>query len=590
MGAKPSRDSYRIAFKKEAYLLATEMLEGGVIPEPQELPKLPLEAHFFIKEWLRKLTDPVLRFEEAYSRNIDSAESFDVLFHSEAAFLDKVWASLKIKNHEKFHLLIKNDLFSQLNVNESWNIWKQACGTNYHFVEILIEAGFDPLLKDAHDNSGLHWAAAASCPGVVKHLSQRLEVNAVNKKGQRPLDLMENRGGQEAANARCVEYLLAKGASLRSYEQTLLFWSWCLKPSNLACKRLILLQQPEWGVLIASSLNDGVSLSQLLTELQLPLELNDEDQKKLLDVLCVKRDFPTWIAAHQHRLLDFKKYGKKLLFHAADKHSTHLIRYMMEHELCNIHEKNEGFTPLDFIAKDSNYTPTWGLIHQMIVQGIVVEKQETQNALWKGYIKHLGVTEIQCLVQKNVPFTVELHEETPLHYAIQRQEISIIELVCSYSYPVNHCNQKDETALSLLCSSRLCIKNPLLAAHLIDLLINKGADFSVGVSPLLALCHNYWKHEIYEVPQALLKKFINHPSSVSQAISYYEEIDWKENVTKTTYTGGYYNTYTKIGNTTYHAYSNSQPVAVHEVIKVIDHLRSEKAPLTYNYLKRNKSL
>ncbi len=190
-------------------------------------------------------------------------------------------------------------------------------------------------------------------------------------------------------------------------------------------------------------------------------------------------------------------------------------------------------------------------------------------------------------------------ESIPLHYTILHDPYADVVRKAKMTYlPVDYKDSYGQTALSLLCSSKL-VFNTHEALQRMQLLIEKGANPNVhnkdGDSALLVLCKTFWNSDYINknVPEDFLILLLNAGVDVDSAIDFYKEVDWKdEKKFKLTTSDMYYDfdKEQKIGNKTITwRHQGWTPGHTSEYnFWTTKHYRKEKARETYKILEKAK--
>ncbi|WP_039386818.1 ankyrin repeat domain-containing protein [Neochlamydia sp. TUME1] len=507
IGAKPDQECFLIAIDHQLFSVADALLNNRyrVVPLPGSLPKLGREGNFFIKHWLEKIVDASLRLKEAEFQELGIEEAIKEA-SSVLTIPQKIIYAVRYQSSSVLANLLKTSpraltSLSSLQVQEVWSV---ACSRSVEMVQVLIKEGFNLTLKDQEDNSGLHLAAKALNVEVLKYfIQQQMDVNALNKSGLTPLQLVQGKDCDIDEIVSCTQVLLQAEAQGLSSKQFKLIWN---KAKSLKDKAYLLdLFQKMPNRVIRYCFKSGGcdTLHWLLSRSKAPITFTAEETDQLLKFAYFNADCLRII--HEQEWVDLNRMDalKNTIFHkAAERQALKVMKYLSSRRISNINVINANqLAAIDILVKGEATSKLCDTILHLIEQGAIVQKSATIQAIWKSFIlKHPSQLYKLCERKILAPLTEEGH--TPIHFATQYAGTEILrELIGYQCWPVDHPDEYGNTALDLIfLQNWFRIEQDTFEK--IFLLLKAGAAVkqakSHGGWPLLAIFDKLWTDSFNE--------------------------------------------------------------------------------------------
>ncbi|BBI17846.1 ankyrin repeat domain-containing protein [Neochlamydia sp. S13] len=507
IGAKPDQECFLIAIDHQLFSVADALLNNRyeVVPLPGSLPKLGKEGNFFIKHWLEKIVDASLRLKEAEFQELGIEEAIKEA-SSMLTIPQKIMYAVRYQSSSVLANLLKTSpraltTLSSLQLQEVWSV---ACSRSVEAVQVLIKEGFDHTLKDEEDNSGLHLAAKALNVEVLKYfIQQQMDVNALNKSGLAPLQLVQEKACDPDEIISCIQVLLQAEAQGLSSDQLELIWNRAKSLKDEAYLLELFQKMPNMVIWHCFGSGGCDTLHWLLSKSKAPITFTAEEADQLLKFAYYNDDCLRII--HEQKWVDLNRMdaSKNTIFHkAAERQALEVMKYLSSRRISNINVINANqLAAIDILVKGEATSKLCDTILHLIEQGAIVQKPATIQAIWKSFIlKHPSQLYKLCERKILAPLTEEGH--TPIHFATQYAGPEILrELIGYQCWPVDHPDEYGNTALDLIfLQNWFRIEQDTFEK--IFLLLKAGAAVkqakSHGGWPLLAIFDKLWTDSFNE--------------------------------------------------------------------------------------------
>ncbi|KIC76042.1 hypothetical protein DB42_ED00040 [Neochlamydia sp. EPS4] len=459
IGAKPDQECFLIAIDHQLFSVADALLNNryGVVPLPGSLPKLGKEGNFFIKHWLEKIVDASLRLKEAEFQGLGIEEAIKEA-SSVLTIPQKIIYAVRYQSSSVLANLLKTSPRA-LTTLSSWQlqeVWSVACSRSVEAVQVLIKEGFDHTLKDEEDNSGLHLAAKAINVEVLKYfIQQQMDVNALNRSGLTPLQLVQEKACDPDEIVSCIQVLLQAEAQGLSSKQLKLIWK---KAKNLKDEAYLLeLFQKMPNQVIWHCFKSGgcATLQWLLSKSKVPITFTAEESDELLRFAYYNDDCLRVI--HDQGWVDLNRMdaSKNTIFHKAAERralrALEVMKYLSSQGISNINVINANqLAAIDILVKGEATSKLCDTILHLIEQGAIVQKPATIQAIWKSFILKQP-SQLYKLYERKILAPLTEEGDTPIHFATHSAGPEILRELISYQcWPVDHPSRYGHTALDLI--------------------------------------------------------------------------------------------------------------------------------------------
>nr|WP_166156757.1 ankyrin repeat domain-containing protein [Neochlamydia sp. AcF84]NGY95397.1 hypothetical protein [Neochlamydia sp. AcF84] len=507
IGAKPDQECFLIAIDHQLFSVAEVLLNNryGVVPLPGSLPKLGKEGNFFIKHWLEKIGDASLRLKEAEFQELGIEEAI-----KEASSLltipQKIIYAVRYQSSSVLTTLLKSSprILTTLSPLQLQEVWSVACSRSVDVVQALIKEGLDLTLKDEEDNGGLHLAAKALNVEVLKYfIQQKMDVNALNKSGLTPLQLVQGKDRDIDEVISCIQVLLQAEAQGLSSGQLKLIWNKAESLEDEAYLLDLFQKMPNRVIRYCFKSGGCDTLHWLLSSSKAPITFTAEERDELLKFAYFNADCLRII--HEQKWVDLNRIdaSKNTIFHkAAERQALEVMKYLSSQRISNINVINANqLAAIDILVKGEATSKLCDTILHLIEQGAIVQKPATIQTIWKNFIlKH--PSQLYKLYERKILAPLTEEGDTPIHFATQYAGPEILRELISYQcWPVDHPDEYGYTALDLIFRQNWCrIEQDTFEK--VFLLLKAGAAVkqakSHGGWPLLAIFDKLWTDSFNE--------------------------------------------------------------------------------------------
>ncbi|MBS4170472.1 ankyrin repeat domain-containing protein [Neochlamydia sp. AcF95] len=507
IGAQPDQECFLIAIDHQLFSVAEALLNNryGVVPLPGSLPKLGKEGNFFIKHWLEKIGDASLRLKEAEFQDLGIEEAIKDA-SSLLTIPQKIMYAVRYQSSSMLTTLLKSSprTLTTLSPLQLQEVWSVACSRSVDAVQALIKEGLDLTLKDEEDNGGLHLAAKALNVEILKYfIQQKMDVNALNKSGLTPLQLVQGKDCDIDELISCIQVLLQAEAQGLSSGQLELIWN---KAKNLKDEAYLLdlfHKMPNQVIWHCFGSGGCDTLQWLLSKSKVPITFTAEETDQLLKFACYNDDCLRVI--HEQKWVDLNRMdaSKNTIFHkAAERRALEVMKCLSSRKISNINVINANqLAAIDILVKGEATSKLCNTILHLVEQGAIVQKPATIQAIWKSFILKQP-SQLYKLYERKILAPLNEEGDTPIHFATHSAGPEILRELISYQYwPVDHPNEYGSTALDLIFHQNWCrIKQETFEK--IFLLLKAGAKVTQAKShggwPLPAIFDKLWTDNFNE--------------------------------------------------------------------------------------------